>query len=413
MRRGVAALLPLFLATCSSSSAPEEVRSALAHEENPPADGLAARVAANTDFAVSLYKNAAADETRNLVFSPHSVSTVFAMLYVGANGETAEQIANVFGFTPSVHADNNYLDMKLASREQQADAAGTPFALRTASSMWGQAGAPFTAPFLDTLAVNYDAGIHVVEFADFEGARQQINGWVNDNTASHIPELIPKGVLTDRTKLVLTNAIYMKAAWVVKFDADRTADQTFHVPSGDMPVAMMHGNPEARFVSTDSYSAVELPYDGVPVSMTIVMPNDLAGFEATLSRSALDEMSSAMGLRAVDLALPKFEFSQSLDLGAALPQLGVTDAFDSARVDLTGVDNDPSLFVQSALTKGFISVDEDGTTAAAATEVAAGDDAGGPEPATMTVDRPFLFFVRDMETHEILFIGRVVNPQVH
>lgn len=403
MRCAVAAVL--FLAACSSDSGPKEIRSSRSHEEHPAIAGVDSLVAANTELAVKLYK-VAAKEDGNIIFSPHSISTVFAMLYAGTNGNTAAQLEDVFGFTPDTHVAENALELELASRAENSG--GFPFALRTANSMWGQDGTPFEAPFLDTLAINYNAGVHVVNYiGDHEGARQQINDWVDDKTEHHITDLLPPNSLDDQVRIVLTNAIYMKAAWKTKFEKAQTSDQPFHAPSGDVTVPMMRGESVGRFFGAESYVAGELSYAGVPVAMTIVVPDDLAQFEAALDHSVLENIQSSMSQTDLTVSMPRFTLSQNLKLKDALIELGVTDAFMDGVADLLGIETAEHLWVFDALHKGYISVDEDGTTAAAASAVIGGDDSAGSE---IRADKPFLFFIHDTETHEILFIGRVVNP---
>ncbi|HEY4178516.1 MAG TPA: serpin family protein [Kofleriaceae bacterium] len=405
--RGV--VVCLLLAACSSDSGPTEIRSSRAYDKNANAspESMESVVGGNTDLAVKLYKESM-QAGGNFVFSPHSISSVFAMLYAGANGETGQQIASTFEFPADVHVARNALDQELAAQAQAAHDMGFPFELKTANSMWGQDGAQFKAPFLDTLAVNYNVGVHVVDYrTDYEGARQQINDWVDDRTEHHILDLLPPGSLDDMTRLVLTNAIYMKAAWKTTFEASETSDLPFHTPTGDVTVPMMRGDMSAAVARTATYTAVQLPYAGSSIAMTIVVPNNLGEFETSFQRGVIEDIQASVTSQELAVRMPKFTLSTNLKLRAALMELGMPKVF-TRDAELGGIEgNDRELYVTDALHKGFIAVDESGTTAAAASAVVVGDDSA---PEEISVDKPFVFFIHDTVTGEVLFIGRVLNP---
>jgi serpin B len=309
------------------------------------------------------------------------------------------------------HAAFNKLDLELASRAANAQGDTIPFRLTTANAIFGQEGKTFMVPFLDTLARNYGAGMRVLDFeGDPDGSRVTINDWVEDKTNDRIKDLLPEGSVTDATKLVLTNAIYFSAAWAEPFEASATADGPFWI-GGDSQVVVpfLHGNHEQGYAAGDGWKAAELPYDGGQLSMVVIVPDNLAAFEAALSPQLLDTIMDAMHAYALDLKLPKFRFDAPLGLKDVLVALGMTDAFNEA-ADFSGIDGTRNLLIQDVLHKGFVSIDEKGTEAAAATAVLVGDTAA-PEPATLVVDRPFLFLIRDKPTGAILFVGRVVDPR--
>jgi serpin B len=193
------ASVSLLCAACGASG-PPEVKSKIDRNEEPSHEHLAELAASNTAFAVDAYKFAAI-EPGNVFLSPHSITTTLAMAYAGANGATATQIADAlhFDLPPALlHEALNALDLELESRGEGS--AGTiPFQLQSASSVWGAVDWPIGQGFLDTLALNYDAGVHVVNFADSDGATDAINGWVSDNTGGKIEQLLPPGLLNERT----------------------------------------------------------------------------------------------------------------------------------------------------------------------------------------------------------------------
>lgn len=405
----------LFAGACSSTpSDPYLVASDLPRDTSPavPAADLEALVAGNTAFAVDLYHEVRG-EPGNLFMSPHSISTALAMTYAGAAGSTADEMAATLHFTlpeERLHAALNALDLALASRAEAASGDTIPFRLRTANSIWGQEGATFLDPFLDTLAVNYGAGLRVLDFAaDPDAARGIINGWVEDQTNDKIRELLPEDSIKRDTRLVLTNAIYFSAAWAEPFDASDTRDETFQTAGGAIQTPTLHGSPEAGYAAGDGWRAVELPYDGGQLGMTIIVPDDLAAFEASLDAAALAAITSALTPHVVTLALPKFEFDAPLSLAATLQELGMPTAFTEA-ADFSRIDGTRSLAISDVLHKGFVSIDEEGTEAAAATAVIL-EDTSLPDQAALAVDRPFLFLIRDLPTGATLFVGRVVDPR--
>ena len=416
MKRTLAVILlalALAPAACSNSSDIPEVRSDLSRDQQPQvsATELGQLVEGNTDFAVEVYRRAGQG---NLFLSPYSISTALAMTYAGAAGTTATQMAAALSFKlpeGKLHAAFNALDLALAARAAAAKGDTIPFRLTTANSIWGQEGWSFEQPFLDTLAVNYDAGLRLRDFkADPEAARAEINGWVEDRTNDRIKDLIAEGVITDATRLVLTNAIYFSAAWADPFEASETADRPFFI-GGDAQVNVpsLHQRAGYGYAQGAGYHAAELPYDGGELSMVVIEPDDLAAFEAGLTGARLREIAASLRGYEVDLTLPKFKLEAPLPLKDILKDLGMVDAFEGA-ADFSRIDGARDLMITDVVHKGFISVDERGTEAAAATAVIIGDTAL-PESVTLVVDRPFLFFIRDRPTGAILFVGRVVDPR--
>jgi len=392
-----------------------EVRSDLERELQPnvSAAELATLVADNTAFAVDLYR-AVRDQPGNLFMSPHSISTALAMTYAGANGDTAAEMAATLHFTlpdAQLHAAFNKLDLELASRAANATGDTIPFRLTTANAIFGQQDKAFETPFLDTLAHNYGAGLHVLDFlTDPESARALINSWVEDRTNDKIKDVLPQGSITSDTRLVLTNAIYFSAAWAEPFPASGTADRPFTLAdSTTISVPTLHQVSERGYGAGADYQAAALPYDGGQLSMIVIVPEDLTAFEAGLDAQRIASIVGSISTHSLDLTLPKFQFEAPLGLRDVLQGLGMIAAFTQA-ADFSGIDGTRELQITDVLHKGFVSIDEDGTEAAAATAVVIGPTSV-PSPATLVVDRPFLFLIRDNPTGAILFVGRVVDPR--
>jgi serpin B len=385
----------------------------------PPASkaDLAELVKGNSAFAFDLYQ-ALRDKDGNLFYSPFSISLALAMTYTGARGGTEEQMASTLHYTlpqDRLHPTFNALDLALAQRgEGAAGRDGQGFRLNIANALWGQDGYPFLPEFLALLAKNYGAEMRLLDFAtDAGAARVTINDWVENQTEGRIKDLIPPGVVNAATRLVLTNAIYFNAAWQHPFESHLTEDGPFYLLDGsELSVPLMLQSESFGYAEGEGYQAVELPYDGRQLSMVILLPERgrFGAFEESLSAESMSAVLEALEYQRVTLTLPKFEYESEFGLGQTLAEMGMDAAF-SGEADFSGMTGTRDLFISEVIHKAFVGVDEEGTEAAAATAVVMAETAmQAEEPMVVTVDRPFLFFIRDIETGVILFLGRVVDP---
>ncbi|KYF52454.1 serine protease [Sorangium cellulosum] len=381
----------------------------------PPEDKTAL-VSGNSAFALDLYQELR-EEPGNVFYSPYSISTALAMTWAGAKGETETAMADTLRFDlgqDKLHPAFNWIDQELESRGQGAQGAdGEGFRLNVVNALWGQIGYGFEAPFLDTLALNYGAGMRVV---DFLGHKQEavdlINGWVSDQTEGKIEKLVPVDAITPETVLVLTNAIYFNAAWRTPFEPTATADGPFEKADGtEVTVPLMHANLEMPYAEGDGYQAVAMPYDGDELSMVLVLPakGTLDAFEASLDAAKVDGIVGAMSEHLVETTMPKFKFEYELSLKKTLEAMGMEIAFTAGAADFTGINAQGQPYIQDVLHKAFVGVNEAGTEAAAATAVIVGDESA-PQPASLALVNPFLFLIRDNATGSILFVGRVADP---
>lgn len=398
------------------SGAVEVVRSSRARitATNVSDDDVATLSTGNRDFGVALYRAVGATPG-NVVLSPQSVSIALGMTWAGARADTETAMAGALRFTMGqarTHAAFNALDQALASREQQRVESGRTFRLRVANSLWGQRGATFLPTFLDTLALNYGAGMNLVDFVrDTEAARLAINGWVSDRTERRIPELIARGVLDPSTRLVLTNAVYFNASWRDRFDAARTSPEAFtRLDGSTVSPPTMRQSARLDYAEGDGWQAVSMPYVGEQVSMLFILPaaGRFAEVEASMDGARLANIAGALRDHDVNLTLPRFSFRTAVSLRQQLTALGMAVAFTDA-ADLSGINGLRNLYVQDVVHQGFIAVDENGTEAAAATAVVVGV-VSVPPPATFHANRPFLFAIRDEPTGAVVFLGRVVDP---
>ncbi len=377
---------------------------------------LSALVDGNNKFAVGLYQTLKSGEG-NLFYSPYSISMALAMTYAGAKGTTAQQMADTLYFTlsqDSLHTTFNGLDQQLASRGQGAkDKEGQSFKLNIVNALWGQKGYQFLSQYLDLLAQNYGAGMRLLDFRNApDASRLTINKWVADQTKDKIQDLIPPGAIDTMTRLVLTNAIYFNAAWATAFDKGATQDDKFYLNDGSsVTVPMMHESESLGYAEGSGYKAVELPYDGNELSMVILLPDSgtFTQFENALTADKYGSIIQGLAAKRIALSLPRFKFDSSFSLNQALSTMGMPLAFTD-QADFSGMTGNRDLSISDVIHKAFVSVDESGTEAAAATAVIMRATSMPLSPTEVKVDHPFIFVIRDIQTGTVLFIGRVLNP---
>jgi serpin B len=423
-----------------------------------PADPAAAKaMAASLDaFGIVLYQAMLADPklalgSKNAVYSPLSVALALAMARAGARGATAAQIdaaLRVKGWD-ALGQGLNSLSQALAVLDASwtdLEGASHVLALRSANAAFGQQGWPIEPELLDALASDFGAGLQLVDYiGDPAAAAKLINAWVKAKTNGRIPQLLDADSIDDRMRLILANAIYLKANWEREFIPALTDGARFTRRDGAMvsvPTMHLYGGQTVPYASGSGWQATELRYLGAkgstPVAMTVILPGDLAQFEDALSPTILTSIVSSLDASraliatsthgssepgdcgsypyTVELFMPRFSAETKGGLIPALSALGIRDAFDPTLADLTGTSQERPLFIGLVTHQANIDVDERGTEAAAATVV--GDVVGGctgPEPAktvTLKLDHPFFYVIRDITTGAILFMGRVVDPSV-
>jgi serpin B len=424
MRRSLALLLVVvFTASACSVMAPTNVALARSDVPRAPADPAAAsQAAAALDaFGFDLYRQVTATQAgADIVISPASVAIALAMARAGARGETAAQMDAVLR---SIGADDmagaiNALDQALTSRSgsfkgsDPADGKLYDLSLRIANAPFAQQDTRWEQAYLDALAARFGAGIRLVDYKkDAEGARRLINGWVADQTEKRIPELLAPGLLDAMVRLVLVNAIYLKAPWATPFPESATKPGTFtRADATTVEVPMMALLESFPYASGDGWQAVELPYVGGSLAFDVIVPDDLAAFEEGLTAESFARLTDALSSREVDLAMPRFEAETKADLADLLIALGVPLAFDPFGADFSGMTTEEQLYISNVIHQANITVDEKGTEAAAATAVIMRATAMPAEPLHLRVDRPFLFVLRDVPTGAILFLGRILDP---
>ena len=411
-------LISTLLAACQPATSISMAQSNKSREGNPSASGdnIKNLVDGNNAFALDMY-NALRSENGNLILSPYSMSLALAMTYAGARGDTEAQMAQVLHFAPQneLHPSFNALDLELEKKPINLDKDQEPMQLNIANAVWAEKTFTFLPEFLDTVAVNYGAGIGLADFKNNPNQeRVTINNWVSDQTKEKIKDLLPENSVSTDTRMVLVNAVYFKADWLTKFEADSTSDVPFNLLDGTQVNAktMHNGFSDLPYMQGDGYQAVELAYAGNTSAMDIIVPDagNFEAFDSSFDQGVLNETINGMQPSYVMLGLPKFEFTKDFNLSDALKGLGMTDAFDANIADFSGMTGKKDLFIGNVIHKAFVAVDEEGTEAAAATAVIMEAATARMYDVNLQIDRPFIFVIRDTVNGQILFIGRVLNP---
>ena len=352
-------------------------------------------VSATDAFGLDLLTAATLADRDNLVVSPMSASLALQMVGAGAGGRTAAEIAKVLhlpaGVPPRVPAFD------------QTD-------LKVSNTAWTQQGLALKPAYQDTLRDRFGTAMREADFvAEPDEARREINQAVADQTAGRITDLFPPTSITQDSRLVLTNALYLKAEWAQEFPAKATRNEPFTRADGStVTVPMMHNDPSREvmlgYAEGPGYQAVTLPYKGGKLAFSVIVPDSVE----TLRAKGIAELLQEVRPAPVALALPRFTTRSAMDLTETLAAAGMPTAFTDA-ADFSGVTEDADLHIASVQHKTFVQIDEKGTEAAAATGV---DEqvVSAPVVQTVTVDRPFVFVITDTATGAPLFLGRIADP---
>lgn len=413
------ALCLAILAGCAASPTPApssqsgNLNGKLVYDPAPQfsEDELQQIVASLNAFAKATFVHQAQAQ-ENLVISPYSLYQALSMLYAGAAGETANEMRLAMRLPwedARVHRLVNALNQQLLYSAGTGAKDGQAFELRIPNALWVDKNGNYEEAFLDILSQNYDTGMKILEFSDASTAANAINAWVAEQTDQKITQLADPSMFNTDTSLALTNAVYFKAAWLFPFNESATADAPFTLLDGTQKnVPTMRLSERLNVSITDALTVVQLPYAGGSMVMEILMPslegwNDLEGF----AQADLPEME----LINISLSLPKFRVeTPTMDLIPALNANGMRLAFTD-QADFSGISGDQTLYVSTVAQKAFIDVNEKGTEASAATiAVVQQKSAPGGEPLQVTIDRPFIFQIRDTATGAILFMGTVMQP---
>ncbi len=398
-----------------------------------PADFDAATAATNT-VGLELFRQMAKPD-ENFCLSPYSIETALAMTFAGSDGETRAEMARVLhlGADETIHASFSALQKAMdgsvqksndvAAQSKKFGGASEPITLAVANRLFPQTGYPIRQEFTSAMQRFYHGNLEPLDFrGNANSARQHINTWVAQQTRDRIQDLIPPNGVDNTTRLVLANALYLKAPWETEFNDALTKPAPFHVRSreqADVPTMQRVGH--LGFLQKKDWTLVAIPYVGSEMQFLILLPDEKAGGKEMLEKITPQLLLESAKLTAslVDLSLPKFKFSSpTLPLAASLQKLGLKTAFDqppgSANFDrMAPRKPNDYLAISEVFHKTFIAVDEKGTEAAAATAVSmvAGARMVREDPIVVRVDRPFVYAIQHVPTGACLFIGQVVDPR--
>ena len=370
--------LLLFCATACIQPAVEDSNNGLTMTPDPNKTDVENLVSGNNTFALDLYRSLK-NTSGNVFYSPYSISSALAMTYAGAQEDTEKEMAETLHFIlpqDRLHSAFHSLSVTLNNRGSESDDGLEGFILKNVNALWAQEHYNVQQSFLDTLTANYGASLRIVNFFGApEDSRVTINDWVSEQTGNRINDLIPPGSIDPlQTHLVLTSAIYFKAAWYHQFLEQQTVIGNFNLLEGKtVSVPMMKQTETFNYTQGNDYQAVELPYQGDKISMVILLP-EAGHFEAienNLDYQNLETIIGNLEYENVNLSMPKFELGSDLSLSETLRQMGMPLAF-SELADFTGISGEKPLNITEVFHKTFIAVDENGTEAvvAVATTVA-------------------------------------------
>jgi len=375
---------------------------------------VSAAVDGVTGFGYDLYR-VGADPARNTVMSPLSIEVAFAMARAGARGETAAQIDKVLHFPrEGLHAAFNAMTRQVVTTDSppplrpatRKPEQPEPPVVCLANGLFTQQGFPVRDAFLRVLASQYGSGVRTVDFTSGDTAARRIDAWVRRQTAGRIDKLFDR--LDPSTRLVLADALYLRADWQEPFSEGSTADAGFIRADGSsIRVQMMQHTGSFRYADGSGWQAVELPYVGGELAMRVLLPTGRNTPADLLAPDTLAAVAAGLRPAAVSVALPRWKSSSMADLDTLLPKLGMVAPFTTA--DFSGISPEP-LYIQQAVHRATITVDEWGTEAAAVTGLGFAVSAIAPPKLSFRADRPFAFVIVHKPTGVPLFVGHVADP---
>ena len=407
--------------------------------------GAMAHAATNFDLAAKATNEVAVDIHRqlatgneNLCVSPYSIQNALAMTFAGADGETRTEMAQVLHFPNDASAvaasfaslqhsleEMSAKTAELVKKSKEFGGPSEPITLNIANRLFAQKDYDFRQNFLSLVKQNYGAAFEPFDFgADPAAATQYINKWVADQTRDKIRDLIPADALNKLTRLVLANALYLKAPWADPFSEKTTQPELFHVRGGaSVNLPTMRKTARFGYAKREGFTAVSVPYSGNDLQFLVLLPDEINGLRTVESKITADVLAECAKLKAqdVDLHLPKFKLEPpTIALAENLQTLGMKSAFDiprgSANFDkIAPRKPNDYLYISNVFHKTFIALDEKGTEAAAATAVvmmrATAIARPKPPPIEVKVDRPFIYAVQHVPSGVCLFLGRVTDPR--
>ncbi len=383
-------------------------------------DGVQTLGTQNNDFAFRLY-NKADKPGKNLFYSPYSITSALGMVYGGANGNTATQIAEAMSFTlPEMEQHAAFGGM-----QQNLNAIGKrdKAELNVANALFGaKKNEDLLVPdYINLLKKFYESELYSLDFSDAKGTAKYINTWVENKTNDRIKDLVSEDHIRDSNDgLVLVNAIFFKGKWLKTFDPKRTIKDDFYTsytertPETSRPVEMMSIQDDYRYAEMPGYQILELPYAEDDLAMIMVLPDDIDKLKTDLNNDNFAKWQNALTMQEVQVNIPRFKFDITLEgLSEMLKAMGMTDAFSEFKADFSGIRKGTGLYILDVVHKAFVEVKEEGTEAAAATAVIMATKAapGQMEPVPVfRADKPFVYMIIHKPSNAVLFLGKMTEP---
>ncbi|XP_032007982.1 serpin-like protein HMSD isoform X1 [Hylobates moloch] len=372
---------------------------------------------ANGTFALNLLKKLGENNSNNMFFSPLSMSSALAMVFMGAKGNTAAQMSQALCFS-KIRGEDGDINQGFQSLLVAINRTDTKYVLRTANGLFGEKSYDFLTGFTDSCGKFYQAKIKQLDFVnDTEKSTTHVNSWVADKTKGKITEVLSPHSVDSLTKLILVNAIYFKGSWNSPFEQHKTREMPFKISKNkEKPVQMMFQKStfQMTYAKEILTKILLLPYVGEELNMIIMLPDentDLKTVEKELSYERFIEwtMPDKMRKREMEIFLPRFKLEENYNMEHVLHSMGMVDAFEQGRADFSGMSSKKGLYLSKAMHKSFVEINEEGTEAAAATTLEI-TLLCGRCPLRFCADHPFLFFIQHRETSGILFCGRFSSP---
>ncbi len=367
----------------------------------------------NENFAFKLYQQLDKEE-KNLFFSPYSILSVLYMIYTGSDNNTLKEFQKALVFPLANQEFLKEFENSLAIMQKIQEK--KDLEINSSNSIWAQKTEPFLSSYLEVLKKFFNTTLYDVDFNQHEAVRKKINSLVEKETKNRIQNLIPQGVLSALTRMVLVNAIYFKAQWKYAFSKNSTLVEDFYcTPNEKVKTPFMHQKGNFLYAENKDVQFLELPYQGNDLSFLVFLPKPHVSFSNTKNISFLRELQNLASLghfKQVRVFLPSFKLETSFELSNTLQTLGVKDAFD-LKADFSKMNGKRNLFLSALIHKAFVEVNEEGTEAAAATAgiMTMKSAAIQPKPITeFKANRPFIFMIQEKSTGLILFLGKIAKP---
>ena len=399
-------LVVILIFVFSKGLVPGNVIAAELDDSQSTSEGVGQVVDGNNEFAFDLY-NEWKNGDGNVFFSPYSISTALAMTYEGAKGETSNQMRDVLNYPEDdLTRQSNFARIQNILNKQDKE-----YKLHTANALWLQKDYSFLDSYLDVTQDYYYAEQNELDFMNKNSeAVDTINGWVEDKTEDKIKDIISE--LSPDTRLVLTNAIYFKGDWLKEFDKDDTLGKPFITDSGVTSVDMMYQKEDFNYAETDELQILEMDYKGEELSMMVLLPKENYSLsDVEINNGNVESWSSSLVEEEVHVYFPKFEFDTKYGMVNTLNRMGMVDAFIPNQADFSGMEGSRELYIGNVIHQAYVKVDEKGTEAAAATVVGmVGSSMPSENQIIFNADHEFVFLIKEKSTGQILFLGKVVNP---